>query len=372
MPGTSTPINEKKSPAPAGEIAFDGWAQQQIRQDELSAQSAADYKYLWMAYLGWCTDHALAWDALKAPDLRKFLDAPAPGKGTGRRRSIHPAKMAAYTRQRYWRLLFGVYAYASRTCLISHNPTLDVEQDDRPSIGAADRQSQVLEPFVFVQLADPARIATLFPAHTEANWWHARDRAMLAVLVETGITVAELIALRGVDLVETGQGRALASPNTQASLFAEPGDGALTVDIMETRVNVGRSLEIRGDYVPLLRDWLQWRQRLLTERCAFSVPLSQRAEVMARHDRDGPLFVARRARAGRAELPPMVAASVYHSVSQALTRLRALENLPAEHHVAKGAAVVRNTVIRRWIDQHRPMEAVGRAGLRSLDSLRLR
>ena len=68
----------------------------------------------------------------------------------------------------------------------------------------------------------------------------------------------------------------------------------------------------------------------------------------------------------------MVAGSVYHSVSQALTRLRALDKLQAEHYVAKGAAVVRNTVIRRWIDQHGPVEAVGRAGLRSLDSLRLR
>jgi len=372
MLGTSTPLKSKEAAASSGEVAFDGWAQQQIRQDELSVQSAADYKYLWMAYLGWCSDHLESWSTIHAQDLRKFLDDPAPGKGTGRRRAIHPTRMSAYTRQRYWRLLFGVYAYASRAGLLSHNPTLDVEQDERPSIGAADRQSQVLEPFVFAQLADPARIATLFPAHTEANWWHARDRALLAVLVETGITVAELIALRGVDLVETGQGRASPIPSRQRSLFSAVEEGALRLDVMETSVNVGRSLVIRGEYAPLLHDWLQWRQRLLTERCAFRVPLSERAGFMVRHDRDGPLFVARRAREGRAELPAMVAGSVYHSVSQALTRLRALDRLQAEHYVAKGAAVVRNTVIRRWIDQHGPVEAVGRAGLRSLDSLRLR
>ena len=43
------------------EQAFDAWADHQIKLGELSVESAADYKYLWMAYVGWCVAQDSAW-----------------------------------------------------------------------------------------------------------------------------------------------------------------------------------------------------------------------------------------------------------------------------------------------------------------------
>ena len=356
------------------EQAFDAWADHQIKLGELSVESAADYKYLWMAYVGWCVAQDSAWCEVQSADILRFLAGPSPGTGTGRRRALNPHRMSHYTRQRYWRLLFGVYTHAHKTQRIAHNPAMDVDQDERPSIGASDRQSQVLEPFVFDKLAQPAVIKRLFTAKSPDNWWHARDCAILAVLVDTGITVSELITLRGMDLVSSAQGRGPLKASPQQDLFSQALEPACVMDIMETTTNVGRTLAIHSDYAPLVRDWLEWRQRLLNERSAAAAALSQRAGFMAMHGAQGPLFFARRARTGGDLFPAMAPGSVYHCVSQALTTLRELENLaPApDSYVASGAAVIRNTVIRRWIDEHGVPEAVNRAGLKDVYSLRLR
>ena len=72
---------------------------------------------------------------------------------------------------------------------------------------------------------------------------------------------------------------------------------------------------------------------------------------MATHSAQGPLFLARCARVQGAQFPAIASGSVYHCVSQALTTLRELKNIASESYVASWAAVIRNTVIRRWIDE---------------------
>ena len=82
---------------------------------------------------------------------------------------------------------------------------------------------------------------------------------------------------------------------------------------------------------------------------------------MATHSAQGPLFLARCARVQGAQFPAIASGSVYHCVSQALTTLRELKNIASESYVASWAAVIRNTVIRRWIDELGVTEAVSRA-----------
>lgn len=366
----------KKQVAPAksehpSEKVFDTWASTQHAMGELALTSIAKYKPLWMAWLSWCLQHDLAWDTVHSDNIRQFLQGAAPGKGATRRLAINPNKMSSYTRQRYWRLLRGVYFNAHKENLIEHNPVLDVDEKDRPKISAVDRTSQVLEPFLFSKLIQPGTIDELFPEKTQANWWYARDRALMAVLVETGITVTELIALRGQDLVEKNQGRAIASQHAQAVI--EGFNGAeLEIDVMETSTHVGRSLPISKAMAVLLREWLSWRHRLLVERSAMTGALVQRERFLADHARDGPLFIARRARSGTELFPLMDATSVYYTVSKAITRLREAEGLSNQTYIAKGPAVVRNSVIRQWIDALGPSVAADRAGLKSQDSLRLK
>ncbi|MGB4359254.1 MAG: hypothetical protein WBJ19_02435 [Rhodoferax sp.] len=354
-----------------GEHAFEAWAKSQPTQDELSLESIATYKTLWTSWLSWCLQQNTAWDTIQVNNLHDFLKGPAPGQGVTRRPAINPDQMSSYTRQRYWRVLYGVYAYANKHKLIDHNPALDMAHSERPSICENDRQSQVLEPFVFAKFSTPASIEAICPRKTDTNWWHARDRAIIAVLVETGVTVTELIALRGMDIVEATQTRAVATPHSQQTLFAASG-AELFLDVMETSETVGRTLRISPQLAPLVRAWLAWRQRLLAERSAMKMPLAQRAQFMVTHDKHGPLFVARRARSGNVIFPLMDPTSVYHTVSQALKRLRKIEQLESTTYVAKGPAIVRNTVIRRWIDEHGPVEAAAMAGLKNANSLRLK
>lgn len=366
--------DDKVTPPPDGvlpaEHAFNVWATNVKSLGELNATSVSKYRPLWMAWLSWCMLKNIPWDGIQVQDIQNFLDGPAPGQGITRRRAINPERMSSHTRQRYFRLLFGVYTSANKNKLLEHNPAMDLDQEDRPSVPDNDRQSQVLEPFLFDQLASKASIEELFPHKTDANWWYARDRAIMAVLIETGITVTELIALRGVDLVEDRAGRAVADPSVQTSLLS--GDTGLLLDIMENSQSVGRTLPIRFELAPLLRAWLAWRQRLLNERSAMIAPLSQRDSFMKVNGHNGPLFFSRRAREGSEAFPPMDATSVYHSVSLAIQRIRKIRGMEAVTYVAKGPAVVRNTVIRRWIDEFGAQEAATMAGLKSAHSLRLK
>jgi integrase len=355
---------------PPSEAAFYGWATTQNAQGELSPASIAKYKPLWMAYLGWCDQREVPWNLIKSDDIVEFLNGPAPGQGVGRRQAINPDRMTSPTKTRYWRLLRGVYTYASKNGLIDHNPALNVDENDRPRLTENDKISQVLEPLVFQKLASASKIETLFPKKTDANWWYARDRAIMAVLVQTGLTVTELIALRGMDLLDI-QGRTVASGKVQPTLLGDTG-AELQLDVMETAHNVGRTLPIRGDMALLVRAWLGWRNRLLVERSALNAPLSHRETYMREHGLNGPLFIARRARAGGEAFPIMDATSLYRSVSHALEKFRKIEKMPAENYIAKGPAIVRNSVIRYWIDELGPHAAAEMAGLKNMYSLRLK
>ncbi len=356
---------------PASENAFDLWANTQHELGEMSLASIKKYKPLWMAWVSWCLLHEIAWDEVQSHDIEQFLQGPAPGTGPTRRLAINPKKMSSYTRQRYWRLLRGIYASAYKNKLTKHNPVINIDEKERPRISEVDRTSQVLEPYVFCKLAQPQTIEAIFPRKTKTNWWHARDQALIAVLVETGITVTELIALRGMDLVEVAQGRSMATPHAQTPIVDSPG-AELEIDVMETTSNVDRSLPISKTMAPILRYWLAWRQKLLVERSAKTGPLNRRDQFMATHGREGPLFIARRARSGTEIFPPMDPTSVYHTVSQALTRLRNTEGLVSQTYIAKGPAVVRNSVIRQWIDTVGPAAAAAMSGLKSPNSLRLK
>jgi hypothetical protein len=69
----------------------------------------------------------------------------------------------------------------------------------------------------------------------------------------------------------------------------------------------------------------------------------------------------------------MVPVTVHYCIRTALQRVRSYTGHTLEDglQVAKGSAIIRNTVIRNWLDQRGIEQTVRLAGLRNADSLRL-
>lgn len=351
--------------------AFDSWAETQMRLGELSEASVDKYRPLWNAWVGWTLQQDLRWDRVSQEDIGRFLQGPAPGQHR-RRRTLKADKMSGYTRQRYWRLLCGVYAEASRRGWVESNLALDLPDADRPKVMDRDRQSQILEPAVFERLRSPVGILRAIHTQSEQDWWHVRDRAIMAVLAETGITASELIALRGVDVRDPQTLRPM--DGSQPSLLPPDRIGCW-IDVMATTTSIERSVPMRHNLTRLLQEWIRLRGRLLEEKAARLTRLSERSSFLQKHASEGPLFVTRRARAGAGLFPAMDQTAVYHTVKSCLKNIRdeLQEGLGAEEvYVAKGPAVVRNTVLRHWLDTVGVEEAVKLAGLKNAESLRLR
>ncbi len=346
------------------------WAQSLLSNADLNAKSAAKYETLWMAWRGWLMALGHDWSSATPALIERFFLGPAPGQG-GRRPPLDATRMSGYTRQRYWRLLRGVYASAVKAGAMAHSPALDVPEKARPTVGLRDRQAQVLEPGVLARLRDPVMIKASVVVKTAFDWWHVRDRAMLALLVDTGITTSELIRLRAMDLKRA---------NGVAVLDTGGVSSRLVLLVMETPETAQRLLAVSALYEGLLLDWLAQRQALLDERCRRCPSEEARREFVLAQGQQGPLFVARRARSANSVLPAMPAVTVYYTVANALKRFRRCYQSgtgspdgagQGQPYVAKGAAIIRNSVIAHWLQTHGVEETLRLAGLKGVTSLRL-
>jgi integrase len=349
---------------------FGFWAKSLLSANELNAKSVAKYETLWKAWRGWLMALGHDWSSATPELIERFFLGPAPGQG-GRRPALDATRMSGYTRQRYWRLLRGVYASAVKSGVLARSPVLDVPEKARPIVGLRDRQSQVLEPGVLARLRDPVMIKASVVVTTAFDWWHVRDRAMLALLVDTGITTSELIRLRGMDLRRV---------NGQALLAEGENVSGLLLLVMETPESPQRVLAVSALYAGLLLDWLRQRQGLLGERCRRCHSKEERDAFWLMHDQRGPLFVARRARGADSVLPAMPAVTVYYTIANALKKFRRCYQLEigspdgagqGQPYVAKGAAIIRNSVIAHWLQTRGVVETLRLAGLKSVTSLRL-
>jgi integrase len=349
---------------------FERWATRLVLADELSQRSADKYRPLWQAWCGWLLVRDCTWVTVPATLIASFFQGAAPGQG-GRRRAIHASHMSSYTRQRYWRLLRGVYASAVDAGLLVSSPVLEVSQAQRPAISSRDRQSQVLDPGQWARLREVATMERIIPVKTAADWWHRRDRALLAVLVATGITTGELIALCGMDLTRVDR-----RPIDLGGVALAGDTVALLLEVRGEPESRARSLALPALYTPLVREWLGQREVLLTERAARAEVIGQGTQAVKLMLAQAPLFLARRARGGSTDLPGMEAVTVYYSVSQALKKLRRMDSTAVlgvkldVPYVAKGPAVIRNSMLHEWLLTVGVAETVKRAGLKDLDSLR--
>jgi site-specific recombinase XerD len=345
-------------------LSFDAWAAKQQKADDFNDQTVEVYRSIWSVWLAWLAGRGTGWTAAGEADVRTFIEGPAQAeKG---RMAISKGRMATYTRQRYWRVLRGVYAQACRDGHMERNPALEVPEQHRPHIDRRSRQSQVLPPGVLAALRDSQLLTRLLPHPSPSQWWVLRDRAAVTLLAYGALTTSELTALRGQDL---RIGRAVLRANTPAPRLPGMETGAaISVDVAGEGDAVSRSVPLPAAALTHLMPWVRDRERLLGERYRH---LSDAPAL-----NNCPLFLSRQ-RGSDGLLPPMEVSTVYTMVKRCLTALYAsgVPGIPtgSKARIAQGAAIVRNTVLRDWIDDPDigAEEAARRAGLQSSASLRL-
>ncbi len=347
------------------------WTEQQLQlaaesngKKGCSAKSAANCMCIWESWIQWLagqedpvlTPAAQRWAVARPAHVDAFLKGPAPKQST--RKAKTPGAMANFSKQRYWRVLRDVYAQAIALGARHDNPALGLPST--PSIERSARKPQVMPPFVLQLLRDEKHLRELVPQGRVA-WLGARDRAAIALLAACGITASELGGLNGTAL------RGLSEVDRrQATLPGQPRP-AVKLDV------AGRSLEVPWSAVPVLQDWLDIRQHVLEQQRQEAVRLARRertepAPAALTREEEQPLFLSRETSSGvHASLDP---ASLYKIVQRCLRRAYERPEiagmLEPGSYTAAGPAIIRNTVIKHWVDTLGGGTAVGMAGLAEL------
>lgn len=368
-----TPKPPRARPSTTQEV-FEAWAR--IQRDAGRIKKTASeqvYSGMWRAWSEWLHSRSTPWHAIGPAELNDFLNGPAPGQHN-RRTPRNQHQMSNYTRQRYWHLLESVYQCATAEGWIERNPAAAVDPIERPRIQERSRQAQTLPPGVLDLLRSADVLRQLIEQEHDGHWWRLRDRAAMALLAHTGLSSSELIALQGRDL----RSRA---PLTGAIQLCLPGtetdQATLWLDVRDGAHQVSRTLALPETLAQILRPWLARRQRLLAEHQARAGHLAGRDAYLKEHDRQGAVFPSREAAATSDPLPAMRPHTLHLMITRTLHALyahqmgRHLDKRSDGVQVAHGSAIIRNSVIRQWLDTLGVPQTLALAGLKNESSLRL-
>lgn len=344
----------------------------------MKEQSIHMYKAMWTAFCGWLDRNSQHWSSLTANDISLFLKGPAPSNAN-RRRATNPSRMSDYTRQRYWRLLSGILSEAVRQNWLTSNPASDLQPWERPSVVKRARQSQILPPGILQMLQNPDTLRRILPKDDENNQWtYLRDRAILATIAHTGVTTSELISLCGSNL-RKGSASLLSLKNASQITFIPPPaqNQQCWLDICDKDGSIQRSLPLPEDALQSILPWLSKRQQLLHEHAARTTTLANRATLLNEFSLEGPLFPSRQTKSGPNAWHPIKPVSVYWAIDHAFEALYNLPGMQSQNpqnnglKVARGGAIIRNSLIRHWLDTQDIETTLLLAGLKNASSLRL-
>ena len=314
-------------PAPCaaldGTAAFDHWLRTcgQNPWEPLSADAAQPYRFIWLSwlrYLASATDAAQGdWQTAHALQVLGFINhAPQSHKNH---------KPSDITRRRYWRVLDRVYDHAVLHGWVSHNPAQGITYEDLPP--SEDPQGAILSPRMWHALT------AALPAPEDLI--SCRDRAILVLLMELGITPEE------VRLLELDNLQWSATPNTSGAAARSATISA--IQIVGERDRQSRTLPVSAALNTALQHWLQ-------ARAGYHAMQGQTA-----------LFCTRKA-------PQLSKHTLLHLVTKTLQQ--------AAHHSGlaqpprMGPQVIRNTVLVQWLDAGCSVEEVlARSGMKHPNAL---
>ena len=379
-----TDFPDKGSPSHLERMrGFEAWVQEEVLAGRFQPETVVVYRSIWQAWCDWLTQRGCQWSQASAKNVQTFLDGPAPGQRR-HRNAIRSDSLANFTKQRYWRVLRGVYACAKRLELVEDNPTLEVPEELRPVINRRSLLPQVLPPGVLTRLQQPETITALIPVLKETHWWSLRNRAVLSVLAHLGLTTAELGQLCGRDLRMNGSSWVDQISGPSQNSFGQNVEAAeIRLDVPRGGALLGRSLNVSPLVQRHLHVYLLARQQLFGQRLLSQWKSGIRASKAGyEHElrellRSAALFPSRKCLGGdRLNLPGIDEVTVFELVQKVLRSY--FETSEGGHvdprasgvYIGHGAAIVRNSLIAQWISQLGPEEAVERAGFCSQESLR--
>lgn len=324
---------------PAPEEVFEHWVRARARdpREPLSTHSAAKYRSVWRAWLRFLASQrpTRRWYGARADDVSRFVESLSP-----RRSTTHAP--SPVSRRRYWRVLERIYDHASACGWCRTNPA-----HTAPDIPATESCDAVVLPPHFLALLqrwaqgqgeepDAQRARTPATAGAlEPPWQHARDRALLALALDTAATTAELAALR------------------LDQLSDYPAHRTALVRLDGARAAQRRTLELSPWAARVVQHWCAQRAALpgmtarTTAGTAASVPW---------------LFVSRKG------LRPLTAKSVFVALRAHVARL---EDTTATRIAHRGANLVRSSVLAQWLREGASeSDVLARAGLDQPQALR--
>lgn len=310
----------------ASEI-FENWRASRLRDvhDPLTIAGTRSYKAIWNKWVWWLTEdkgingtsslRASSYlDATPSQISTFLLNGPSPI--SGRRSKTSP--LSEITRRRYWSVLSRVYEHAKSQGLIAINPAALLDNEKPP------QENPTGQIFHANQWA---AIETGLPGgNTEMQ---IRDRALLLLMMDAALTVAELCALQ-----QTHVAPCMLEPD----LFRLRIDGKRKAQFREITLNARTT--------KALQKWVDLR-----------INISPKPTV-----KNDPMFLTER----RVGVSPRV---VFHLVATSVTKAFKAAGLDLPMHL--GPQVLRNSRIVFWLNSGMTAsEVVHRAGLKDSKSFR--
>lgn len=307
---------------PSGEDAFSHWlhACGLDPWEPLTPEAAKPYRFIWQAWLKFLAGQDAQGPACSAPKENAWTTA-TPEQvlaflNTATRSQKQLDLPTDITRRRYWRILDRIYAHAQLHDWVTHNPAAEIASKELPP--SEDPKGAILAPDMWNALRAHIPQAT--------DLISARDRAVLMLLMELGITSEEMRGLRLEDVC-----------------VAEGSPLPVAMHIEGTRERQTRELLLSAETAQALQTWLGYR-------AGYAAMQGQPA-----------LFCTRKA-------PELTPHTVLHLVTKTIRAASQARALPPPPRL--GPQAIRNTVIVQWLRSGlRTEEVLHRAGLKSAHAL---
>lgn len=308
-----------------------------LKKGGLAPRSLETYQSLWST---WCQHLGVTglrrWNEAKSDDVRAFLESLNPR--ALRRGLQHPSSV---TQRRYYRVLKEIYQYALAQEWLTANPV-----DAEASVSPSEQKDALVFHALDWQVMLQALPTPQDPPLQGLSVLAVRDQALLRLMMEAGLTVAELASLDLGDVRHPRLGWTRGSAELWPEATAASASGIVELDIDGLRAAQQRRIVLSAAASVALLGWLHLRATL-------NVP--QRAE--------SPLFVSRK-KAGR--LTPR---ALFHVANLFIVKALA-SRYPDTLLAHAGPMTLRNSCIVRWLDAGIPDdEILARAGLKDLQAL---
>ncbi|MDT8992793.1 hypothetical protein RQP54_18110 [Curvibacter sp. APW13] len=321
------------------ERVFAAWAgmRSAIALRTLSPDSIKAYRSVWNGWLAYLADDGHDWDTAASEDARVFLENLAPSSPT-------KSSVSSVTQKRYFRVLKEIYACAVANGWLSRNP---FDHDAKVA------STEQMDSLVFNR-NDWGELFRSLPAPSEViapdtPWQSVRDHSMLLMMMQCGLTVAEL---RSLNLASVQSPRLTWSdgrPDLALPFLPWEPQAAqhVRLTINGARKHQQRTLVLADPNETVLFAWLHVR---LQERFGLAA--------------DAPLYVSqkRKSRLSEKSIFLLAHAHIRHSLAQR-------HSVDALAHT--GPMTLRNSCIVRWLDAGlADSEVLERAGLKDAQALR--